>query len=47
VARIERNEGVRKMGTAPRETVADLPELESLSTSHIERVPTGGRGFGL
>jgi len=38
LARIGRNEGVRKMVTAEREAVVGSPDLESLTTSHIERV---------
>jgi hypothetical protein len=37
LARLGRNEGVRKMVTAEREAVAGSPDLESLTTSHIER----------
>jgi IS1 family transposase len=38
LARLGRNEGVRKMQTAERKTVIGSPDLESLTTSHIERV---------
>jgi IS1 family transposase len=38
LARLGRNEGVRKMVTAEREAVVGSPDLESLTTSHIERV---------
>jgi len=37
LARLGRNEGVRKMVTAEREAVIGSPDLESLTTSHIER----------
>lgn len=37
-ARLGRNEGVRKMVTAEREAVVGSPDLETLTTSHIERV---------
>ena len=37
LARLGRNEGVRKMVTAEREAVVGSPNLESLTTSHIER----------
>ena len=37
LARFGRNEGVRKMVTAKREAVIGSPDLESLTTSHIER----------
>src|SRR3989440_7829433 len=37
LARLGRNEGVRKMVTAEREAVVGSPDLESLTTSHIER----------
>lgn len=37
VARLGRNEGVRKMMTAERKAVVGSPDLESLTTSHIER----------
>ena len=33
-----RNEGVRKMLTAERKAVVGSPDLESLTTSHIERL---------
>src|ERR1700682_5745256 len=38
LARLGRNEGVRKMVTAEREAVVGSPDLEPLTTSHIERV---------
>lgn len=38
LARLGRNEGVRKMVTAEREAVVGSPDLETLTTSHIERV---------
>lgn len=38
LARLGRNEGVRKMVTAEREAVVGSPDLESLTTSHIERL---------
>ena len=37
LARLGKNEGVRKMVTAEREAVVGSPDLESLTTSHIER----------
>jgi IS1 family transposase len=37
LARLGRNEGVRKMQTAERQAVVGSPDLESLTTSHIER----------
>ena len=37
LARLGKNEGVRKMMTAEREAVVGSPDLESLTTSHIER----------
>lgn len=37
LARLGRNEGVRKMQTAEREAVVGSPDLETLTTSHIER----------
>lgn len=37
LARLGRNEGVRKMQTAERKAVVGSPDLESLTTSHIER----------
>ena len=37
LARLGHNEGVRKMVTAEREAVVGSPDLESLTTSHIER----------
>ncbi|MGI8890297.1 MAG: hypothetical protein ACR2G0_05875 [Chthoniobacterales bacterium] len=37
LARFGRNEGVRKMVTAERQAVVGSPDLESLTTSHIER----------
>ena len=38
LARLSRNEGVRRMQTAERKAVVGSPDLESLTTSHIERV---------
>jgi hypothetical protein len=38
LARLGRNEGVRKMQTAERAAVVGSPDLESLTTSHVERV---------
>jgi IS1 family transposase len=38
LARLGRNEGVRKMVTAERAAVVGSPDLETLTTSHIERV---------
>jgi len=38
LARIGRNEGVRKMQTAERKAVVGSPDLETLTTSHVERV---------
>src|SRR5207244_8459818 len=38
LARLGKNEGVRKMKTAQREAVTGSPDLGSLTTSHIERV---------
>src|SRR5436190_1713710 len=38
LAVLGRNEGVRKMVTAEREAVVGSPDLETLTTSHIERV---------
>jgi hypothetical protein len=38
LARLGRNEGVRKLKTAERKPVVGSPDLESLTTSHIERV---------
>ncbi len=38
LARLGKNEGVRKMQTAKREAVIGSPDLGSLTTSHIERV---------
>ena len=38
LARLGKNEGVRKMLTAERKAVVGSPDLESLTTSHIERV---------
>jgi IS1 family transposase len=38
LARLGKNEGVRKMLTAEREAVVGSPDLETLTTSHIERV---------
>ena len=37
LARLGKNEGVRKMKTAEREAVIGSPDLGSLTTSHIER----------
>jgi IS1 family transposase len=37
LARLGRNEGVRKMKTAERKAVVGSPDLESLTTSHVER----------
>jgi len=37
LARLGRNEGVRKMQTAERTAVVGSPDLESLTTSHVER----------
>jgi IS1 family transposase len=37
LARLGRNEGVRKLVTAERKAVIGSPDLESLTTSHIER----------
>ena len=37
LARLGHNEGVRKMQTAERKAVVGSPDLESLTTSHIER----------
>jgi len=37
LARLGRNEGVRKMETAERAAVIRSPDLESLTTSHVER----------
>ena len=38
LARVGRNEGARKMETAERKAVVGSPDLNSLTTSHIERV---------
>jgi IS1 family transposase len=38
LARLGKNEGVRKMKTAEREAVIGSPDLGSLTTSHVERV---------
>jgi IS1 family transposase len=38
LARLGKNEGVRKMKTAEREAVIGSPDLGSLTTSHIERL---------
>lgn len=38
LARLGHNEGVRKMVTAEREAVVGSPDLETLTTSHVERV---------
>src|SRR5438128_6912929 len=37
LARLGRNEGVRKMVAADRKAVIGSPDLETLTTSHIER----------
>ena len=37
LARLGRNEGVRRMQTAERKAVVGSPDLESLTTSHVER----------
>lgn len=37
LARLGRNEGVRRMQTAERAAVIGSPDLESLTTSHVER----------
>src|SRR6476660_2001176 len=37
LARLGRNEGVRRMQTAERAAVVGSPDLESLTTSHVER----------
>jgi hypothetical protein len=37
LARLGRNEGVRKMQTAERKAVVGSTDLESLTTSHVER----------
>jgi IS1 family transposase len=37
LARLGRNEGVRRMQTAERRAVVGSPDLESLTTSHVER----------
>ena len=37
LARLGRHEGVRKMQTAERSAVLGSPDLESLTTSHVER----------
>src|SRR5205814_8553021 len=37
LARFGRNEGVRKMVTAERETVIGSPDLDTVTTSHVER----------
>src|SRR5437016_2548711 len=37
LARLGRNEGVRKLKTAERKAVVGSPDLESLTTSHVER----------
>jgi hypothetical protein len=37
LARIGRNEGVRKTQTAERKAAVSSPDLENLTTSHIER----------
>ncbi|HYJ05439.1 MAG TPA: hypothetical protein VEX43_09915 [Chthoniobacterales bacterium] len=38
LARLGRNEGVRKMETVERAAVVGSPDLETLTTSHVERV---------
>src|SRR5216684_6279834 len=38
LARLGRNDGVRRMQTAERKAVVGSPDLESLTTSHVERV---------
>src|SRR6266498_3344272 len=38
LARLGRNEGVRKMETAERKAVVGSPDLEGLTTSHVERI---------
>jgi IS1 family transposase len=38
LARLGKNEGVRRMVSAERKAVVGSPDLESLTTSHIERV---------
>jgi IS1 family transposase len=38
LARLGRNEGVRKLTTAERKAVVGSPDLDSLTTSHVERV---------
>src|SRR5437762_4831024 len=37
LARLGRNEGVRRMQTAERAAMVGSPDLESLTTSHVER----------
>jgi hypothetical protein len=37
LARLGKNEGVRKMLTAERKAVVGSPDLGSLTTSHIQR----------
>src|SRR5438270_13647821 len=37
LARLGRNEGVRRMQTAERKAVVGSPDLEALTTSHLER----------
>src|SRR5438045_5287426 len=37
LARLGRNEGVRRLTTAERKAVVGSPDLDSLTTSHIER----------
>lgn len=39
LARLGRNEGVRRMVTAERKAVIGSPDLDRLTTSHIERAP--------
>ncbi len=38
LARLGRNEGVRRMQTAERKAVVGSPDLEGLTTSHVERI---------
>jgi hypothetical protein len=38
LARLGRNEGVRKMVAAEREAVVRSPNLESLTTNHVKRL---------
>jgi len=44
LARLGRNEGVRKMKAAERKAVVGSPDLGSLTTSHIERAFLTVRG---